>query len=66
LFRPFSVGLRIAIKLFPQCHHMSLMDFVVSPLGCGRGLTDFWGWDAVTLSRWGGWWYMNMKYHEGP
>jgi hypothetical protein len=22
-------------------------------------------WGAVTLSQWGGWWYMNMKYHEG-
>jgi hypothetical protein len=27
-------------------HHMSLMDFVVSPPGCGRSVTDFWGWDA--------------------
>jgi hypothetical protein len=25
---------------------MSLMDFVVSPPGCGRSVTDFWGWDA--------------------
>jgi hypothetical protein len=25
---------------------MSLMDFVVSPPGCGRNVTDFWGWDA--------------------
>jgi hypothetical protein len=25
---------------------MSLMDFVVSPLGCGRSVTDFCGWDA--------------------
>jgi hypothetical protein len=24
-----------------QCH---LMDFVVSPPGCGRSVTDFWGW----------------------
>jgi hypothetical protein len=24
---------------------MSLMDFVVSPPGCGRSVTDFWGWD---------------------
>jgi hypothetical protein len=30
----------------PQYHHMSLMDFVVSPPGCGRNVTDFWGWDA--------------------
>jgi hypothetical protein len=25
---------------------MSLMDFVVSPPGCGRSVTDFRGWDA--------------------
>jgi hypothetical protein len=25
---------------------MSLMDFVVSPPGCGRSVTDFWRWDA--------------------
>jgi hypothetical protein len=25
---------------------MSVMDFVVSPPGCGRSVTDFWGWDA--------------------
>jgi hypothetical protein len=29
-----------------QYHHMSLMDFVVSPLGCGRSVTDVYGWDA--------------------
>jgi hypothetical protein len=29
-----------------QCHHMSLMDLVVSPPGCGRIVTDFWDWDA--------------------
>jgi hypothetical protein len=29
-----------------QCHQMSLMDFVVSPPGCVRSVTDFWGWDA--------------------
>jgi hypothetical protein len=23
-------------------------------------------WGVVTLSPWGGWWYMNMKYQEGP
>jgi hypothetical protein len=23
-------------------------------------------WGTVTLSWWGGWWYMNMKYQEGP
>jgi hypothetical protein len=22
------------------------MYFVVSPPGCGRSVTDFWGWDA--------------------
>jgi hypothetical protein len=31
---------------FPQCHHMSLMDFIVSPPGCGRSVTDFWGLNA--------------------
>jgi hypothetical protein len=25
---------------------MSLMDFVVSPPGCGRSATNFWSWDA--------------------
>jgi hypothetical protein len=25
---------------------MSLMDFVVSPPGCDRSVTDFCGWDA--------------------
>jgi hypothetical protein len=25
---------------------MSLIDFVVSPPGCGRSVTDFWCWDA--------------------
>jgi hypothetical protein len=25
---------------------MSLMDFVASPPGCGRSVTDVWGWDA--------------------
>jgi hypothetical protein len=37
---------RVSEMFFPQCHHMSLMDFVVSPSGCGRLVTDFWGWDA--------------------
>jgi hypothetical protein len=32
--------------IFFQCHHMSLMDFVVSPPGCGRSVTDFWGRDT--------------------
>jgi hypothetical protein len=33
-------------RIFPQCHHMSLIDFMVSPPGCGRSVTDLWGWDA--------------------
>jgi hypothetical protein len=33
-------------SFFFQCHHMSLMDFVVSTPGCGRSVTDFLGWDA--------------------
>jgi hypothetical protein len=31
---------------FFQCHHMSLMDFVVSLPYCGRRVTDVWGCDA--------------------
>jgi hypothetical protein len=31
---------------FLQCEHMSLMDFMVSPPGCGRNVTDFCGWEA--------------------
>jgi len=31
---------------FVQCHHMSLLDFVVLPPGHGSSVTDFWGWDA--------------------
>jgi hypothetical protein len=34
------------VKVFSLPHHMSLMDFVVSPPGCGRSVTDSWGWDA--------------------
>ena len=31
----------------PQCHDMSIVDFVVLPPGRGRSVTDFfWGWDA--------------------
>jgi hypothetical protein len=33
--------LNISIVFSSQCHHMSLMDFVVSPPGCGRSVTDF-------------------------
>jgi hypothetical protein len=25
---------------------MSLMDFADSPAGCGRSVTEFWGWDT--------------------
>jgi hypothetical protein len=28
-------------QFFCQCHHMSLMDFVAFPPGCGRNVTDF-------------------------
>jgi hypothetical protein len=34
------------LVIFCQCHHMSLMDFVVSPPGRGPSVTDVWGWDA--------------------
>jgi hypothetical protein len=30
----------------PPCHHMSHMDFMDSPPGCGWNVTDFWIWDA--------------------
>jgi hypothetical protein len=30
----------------PHCHHMPLMDLVVSPPVCGPSVTDFRGWDA--------------------
>jgi hypothetical protein len=33
-------------SLPPPCHHISLVDFVVSPPGCGQSVTDFCGWDA--------------------
>jgi hypothetical protein len=29
-----------SVDIFPQCRHMTLMDFVVSPPGCGRSVTD--------------------------
>jgi hypothetical protein len=53
---------------------MSLRDFVVSPPGCDRSVTDFWGWDAHEARLrcpgevdgdiwiWSGWWYMDMKW----
>jgi hypothetical protein len=34
------------MHFFLQCHHMSLMDFVVFPPASDRSVTDFWGWDA--------------------
>jgi hypothetical protein len=37
----FLQNLFVQIVFFFQCHHMSLMDFVVSPPGCGRSVTDF-------------------------
>jgi hypothetical protein len=45
------------------------MDFVVSPPGCGRSVTDFWGWDAhetklSCVDEVDG--DMSMKYQEGP
>jgi hypothetical protein len=33
-------------KIFYANATTSLMDFVVSPPGCGRSVTDFGGWDA--------------------
>jgi hypothetical protein len=37
-------------RLWPKCNRLLRLGH---PLG------------AVTLSRWGGWWYMNMEYQEG-
>jgi hypothetical protein len=42
----FHKALKDVICPSPQCHHMSFMDYVVSPPGCGRSVTDFWCWDA--------------------
>jgi hypothetical protein len=44
----YKRSLQLLKKTFfgAQCHHMSLMDFVVSPPDCGQSLTDFGGWDA--------------------
>jgi hypothetical protein len=43
-----TAGVTLPLRyFFPlQCHHMSLMDFVVSPPGCGLSVTDFYVWDA--------------------
>jgi hypothetical protein len=42
-----SKDTRCTVQIFsPQCHHMSLIDFVVSPPSYGRNVTFFWGWDA--------------------
>jgi hypothetical protein len=35
-------------------------------LKCNRLLRLGRPWGAVMLSRWGGWWYMDMDYREGP
>jgi hypothetical protein len=36
-----------SVNLFSvQCHHISLMDFVVSLPGCDQSVTDIRGWDA--------------------
>jgi hypothetical protein len=48
-------------------HHMSLMDFVVSPPGCDRSVTDFSVWDAHEVHlRCPDEVDMNMNYQEGP
>jgi hypothetical protein len=46
IFKTYVSNCWIWYIFFYQCHHMSLMDFVVSPPVCGRSETDFWGWDA--------------------
>jgi hypothetical protein len=48
----FPYGLRgLPSRLWPKCNRLLRLG---SP------------WGAVTLYRWGGWWYMNMKYQDGP
>jgi hypothetical protein len=37
----FDTVREIMDEFFFQCHHMSRMDFVVSPPGCGRSVTNF-------------------------
>jgi hypothetical protein len=45
-------GLRgLPSRLWPKCNRLLML---------GRP------WGAVTLSQWGGWWYMDMEYREGP
>jgi hypothetical protein len=41
----FMLGDFIKVALF-QGHHMSLLDFMVSPPDCSRSVTDVWSWDA--------------------
>jgi hypothetical protein len=43
VFRIFIALFKVAVF---QSHHMSVMDFVVSPPGCGWSVTDFQGWDT--------------------
>jgi subtilase family serine protease len=49
---------------------MSLMDFVVSPPGCGLSVIVFWGWDSheaqLRCSDEVDGDNLNMKYQEGP
>jgi hypothetical protein len=35
-------------------------------LKCNKLLRLGHPWGTVTLSQWGGWWCMNLKYQEGP
>jgi hypothetical protein len=44
--RYFRLIYIICFLFFCQCHHMSLMDFVVSSPSFGRGVADFLGWDV--------------------
>jgi len=45
---------------FPPMPPRVVVDLVILPPGHSRIVTDFWGWDAVTLSRWCEWWYRRM------
>jgi hypothetical protein len=63
-----------------HCYHMSLMDLVESPSGCGRTVTDLWGRDAhevqlhcvndncnnITATRERGEWSSEWQANESP
>jgi hypothetical protein len=57
LYDFLSLSVSLSLSLSPMPPHV-LIVFVVSPPGCGRSVTDFWGWGAVTLPRCCEWLYI--------